>query len=106
MGKKSTNHTHKYHLVQLKIGKVWACALPKCSHYMPIHLEELVPGKESLCWDCNKPTILDPINMKDDRPICINCRTGINSEDLDIDIEARRNNMKKLFDMTPKKKIS
>lgn len=43
-------HIHKY---QFKIiGKdyrVFACALPDCTHYLA---EELVVGKESICWKC------------------------------------------------------
>lgn len=68
--------THKYHRIQLDFGRVWACALSDCTHYMPKHMENLVEGKQSFCWNCNEIFILDSISMKDDKPICINCRVG------------------------------
>lgn len=73
-------HVHKYHNIQVAYNKVWACALPDCTHYMPKHMEEMVPGKKSICWQCNEPFILDTEAMKEDKPRCIGCRSGISSE--------------------------
>jgi len=74
VSKKSKRHTHKYHKVLVAGDPVWACALPDCSHYMPNHMSELVPGRASLCWNCGEKFILDNTNMREtNQPTCINC---------------------------------
>lgn len=73
MSTKAKRHTHKYHKVDLLGTKIWACALPDCNHHMPNHYSKLVEGKASLCWNCGEEMILDPTNMTQDRPICMNC---------------------------------
>lgn len=67
-------HIHKYHKVNIGYTKVWACALPNCSHHMPHNMEDLVIGKSSFCWECNNPIVLDEINMQVDKPICRVCK--------------------------------
>lgn len=76
----SKKHIHKYHHVDTIQGKLWACALPGCNHHMPIHYENLLIGKFSICWACNEKLILDEEVMKSDKPECINCRTGLKEE--------------------------
>lgn len=74
MATKSKRHTHKYHQVVLPVmGKVWACALPECTHHMPPHYAPLVEGKNSLCWKCNGPMVLHAENMEQEKPICDDC---------------------------------
>ena len=74
MGTKAKRHIHKYHRVNLGISqKVWACALSDCNHYMPQVMNDMVPGKQSLCWKCGEMMKLDFDNMKMDEPICFNC---------------------------------
>ena len=70
---KSKRHTHKYHRVTLTIGRVWACALPDCSHHMPQVYDALVEGKASFCWKCGETMILNNHNMKQDKPLCDDC---------------------------------
>lgn len=71
----ATKHVHKYHHIDIGYGtKLWACALPTCNHHMPKHLENSVIGKFSICWNCSKNFILDTENMKDDKPICFECK--------------------------------
>ncbi len=67
-------HVHKYYHVETPIGKLWACAHSTCNHHMPDHMKELVKGKYTLCWNCNKLMTLDPIALKMDKPFCENCR--------------------------------
>ncbi len=74
-------HIHKYHKINFFNGKVWACALPDCSHYMPNHLVDMVPGKQSICWHCGESFIMDAHNMVDDRPVCAKCSAGTNVRD-------------------------
>lgn len=78
---KSRRHTHKYHSVPLGAIRVWACALPNCNHYMPDVMSSMVPGKMSLCHGCNEQFVLDYDAMKDMQPKCLNCRTGINTDE-------------------------
>jgi Zn finger protein HypA/HybF involved in hydrogenase expression len=66
-------HVHKYHKVDIAYDRLWACALPTCTHYMPKHLETMLPGKGSICWKCDEPFILDAVNMQDDKPVCPDC---------------------------------
>lgn len=73
MATKARRHIHKYYRVEIAGVKVWACALPECTHYMPAHMTALVDGKASFCWDCGERFILNPTNMNDDKPICSDC---------------------------------
>jgi hypothetical protein len=73
MSTKAKRHTHKYYKVSIAGQNVWACALPDCNHYMPKHMDSLVPGKASICWSCSGPMILDPLNMENNNPICDDC---------------------------------
>lgn len=73
MSNRAKRHAHKYHHVDTSFGRVWACALPDCNHYMPQHMKELMLGKNSLCWSCGEKFLLTPINMRNDQPVCSNC---------------------------------
>lgn len=71
MGRKAT--LHKYYRAHLSLGDVWACALPECSHYLPKHIEQLINGRATICWNCNNRTTMSPANMGMDRPFCPDC---------------------------------
>ncbi len=73
MANRAKRHVHKYHQINLTYAKVWACALPDCTHHMPAHMSGMIVGKWSLCWGCDNPLILDSDNMEMDRPICDAC---------------------------------
>lgn len=70
-------HVHKYELRPTTTLPVWCCAAPTCNHFMPNHLESILPGRSSICWECNQPFALSKINMKAKRPICDVCRGTI-----------------------------
>jgi hypothetical protein len=72
-------HIHKYHRITLKFGQIWACALPTCNHHMPNVYEETLPGKASLCWKCDGQFILTEDKMKDDQPLCNDCKPSLQS---------------------------
>lgn len=76
----SKRRLHKYYRAHLRMGDVWACALPDCSHYMPQHMEHLVNGKATICWQCDEKTVMSPANMHMDRPICPSCALGATEE--------------------------
>ena len=71
-------HVHKYHRIKVGFGNVWSCALPKCGHFMPRNLTELVNGRASLCWKCDEEFILNEHNMMNDKPVCVNCDAKAN----------------------------
>lgn len=77
MARKS--HIHKYYKRAIGSQTVWACALDDCNHFMPVHLEDLVRGKRTLCWnygkssDCEKTTIIDDRTWLMDKPLCATC---------------------------------
>lgn len=73
---KARRHTHKYYRADFRFGRVWACALPDCNHYMPQHMEDFVNGKFSICWQCGEQFKMNPISMKMDQPVCEECRLG------------------------------
>jgi hypothetical protein len=72
----SKKHTHRYHRLDTSAGQLWACSLPDCNHFMPVHYNATLPGKYSICWGCGNPMILTTENMKDAQPQCPDC-TGI-----------------------------
>lgn len=84
----SRKHVHKYHKITIGYTDVWGCALPNCTHYMPKHMESMVIGKHSLCWQCGKELIMNENTMSIDRPICPLCKTGIDVEELDSPLSA------------------
>ena len=55
---------------------------------MPKHLENTLPGRASVCWNCDEKMALDSDNMKFDFPFCLTCRmengniAGTNDEDM------------------------
>lgn len=73
MANRAKRHVHKYHFTEVAFGKIWACGLPDCNHYMPQHMTNMVNGKYSICWRCEAQFILDAIAMKSERPICVDC---------------------------------
>lgn len=67
-------HTHMYHKIQQKYGAgIWACALPNCTHYLPLNVSDMIYGRESLCTNCMDVMILDEERLKNNEPICMNC---------------------------------
>jgi hypothetical protein len=72
-GRGSKAHTHMYHYIDIRYTKVWACALGDCTHFMPAHLDAMMPGRKSICWSCRQEMFLDEDNMKRNEPICAEC---------------------------------
>lgn len=95
MANKAKRHIHKYYRAKLAFGDVWACALDNCNHYMPQHMEGLIPGKASLCWNCNQKFILDPNALNMELPTCVNCRTGIDVDEINAISDAMKERLTK-----------
>lgn len=64
---------HRYYKLE---DELWHCA--DCSHYVPSNIpQSYIIGRESICWGCRKEFKLGEDNIRQDRPICFNCITGI-----------------------------
>jgi len=76
MARKTTRkgHTHKFHKIQGKVVKAWRCADSECKYILHSGLEELLLGRASICWNCSESFPMDEINLKEDMPVCQNCR--------------------------------
>jgi len=66
-------HAHRYRRTYTTFGRVWSCSLPDCNHYMPRHMESMLPGKNAQCNECENIYILTHEKMKSDEPICDEC---------------------------------
>jgi hypothetical protein len=71
------SHIHKY--LRDKLGKliIYKCALPGCPHYIR---QNLVVGKVSLCWVCNKEFVMTRAMAKLKKPHCPDCRIAHNAK--------------------------
>lgn len=63
---------HKYERVKLgtKGFEVFKCVLPNCSHYIR---KELVFGKVTKCWRCDKDIVMTKPMARMKKPHCRNC---------------------------------
>jgi hypothetical protein len=64
------DHTHKYKKQKLGEQIIFRCMLPNCSHYV---LAELISGRATICWRCDKETIITPQMAKQTKPHCRDC---------------------------------
>lgn len=63
--------------------KVYACALPDCTHYIRA---DMIVGKRTVCWVCGKVTLVyQDSNGVLARPHCKSC-TKRKTEDEPIDL--------------------
>jgi len=67
-------HVHKYIWLP---SQIWACALGNCTHYLPRNMEQLIDGRLSICWQCEREMQFgdEQIRMgrKGQKPICNDC---------------------------------
>lgn len=69
------------HLLELVNHKTWRCTLDGCSFFVHIGLEYVLPGKSARCWKCNDIFVLTKDALKDDKPICDDCRLVSRSDE-------------------------
>lgn len=73
---RAKRHAHRYEKRDLGwLGKTWICNLPECTHYMPHHLEKMLPGKQAQCNECDNVYILTKEKLQSEQPICDECET-------------------------------
>lgn len=76
MASKKHQGPHKYRrkwLGKNKEYEVYACVLPGCLHYI---VPDLLEGKESICWRCNKVFTMTNTTKELAKPHCKNCTKG------------------------------
>ena len=68
-------HIHKYHKIDIGSFKkpypVYACAVPDCTHYIPV---ERAVGKTTRCVVCDKPYEITKADTRYVRIACKNCK--------------------------------
>lgn len=66
----AVKHIHQYYRRQ---NGIWHCSgIDECTHYVPKNMPEPT-GRKSICWRCEQPFMLTPVNMREDKPICDTC---------------------------------
>ena len=67
-------HPHRLLLVDKKI---WRCTLDGCTFFVHMGLVGVLPGKQTVCWECGDNFKLDVAALKEDMPRCSDCRMGV-----------------------------
>jgi|SRR6187551_1625192 len=68
-----TNHIHKYRKAKLTPQSntvIFRCVLPDCSHYV---YPNLYKGKQSICWRCGEPFVIEREHARMAKPHCSKC---------------------------------
>ena len=73
---RQNSHTHRYVKRPLGKNKVWSCALPGCTHYIPKHLQSTKDAVSSVCNSCGEDYILS-LDSQEENPRCEDCKAGI-----------------------------
>lgn len=81
MANKAKRHVHRYRKIKLSYTLAWACALPDCTHRIPVADEESILGKFSICWQCGEQFILNNNSLLEDNPRCSKCKLGLENEE-------------------------
>lgn len=94
MGRPSKKHIHKYRKVKPNKNNpdwvIYKCDLPGCTHY--IHGEILILGKQSICFLCEQPFIMNvrSLRVKPECNVCLGIEPdpNVKSEEKASDINA------------------
>lgn len=64
------------HRLLLNQKKTWRCTLPGCRYFIHIGLAHILPGQQSICWECGSEFELDDEALSDEEgmPKCASCR--------------------------------
>ncbi len=69
MSNRYKDHVHTYER-SLSNKEVYRCIDADCPHYQK---REFLIGKRALCPSCRNPFILEWVQLKYKRPVCLNC---------------------------------
>jgi len=71
-------HTHKFMRIPAKKTNTWTCVL--CPWFVHEGLSHLILSKDGICWSCEEPFRMSEESMKEDKPRCSECRTGLSQD--------------------------
>jgi len=77
------------HRLLLMNKKTWRCTLGDCTFFVHIGLAHVLPGKQSICWECGDQFTLSEAALKDEMPKCDSCRLGVPQQSIEEYTEAR-----------------
>lgn len=65
------------HRLMLLNKKTWKCTIPGCGFFVHLGLQHLLLGRTAQCHNCDDLYSVDERALRDDMPVCIECRSGI-----------------------------
>lgn len=65
-------HAHKLILLN---KKTWRCMIEGCNFFVHLGLTHVLIGKQAVCWKCEEAFQVAQWSLKDEKPICDDCRT-------------------------------
>ena len=82
--KQKYQHTHRFVKVNGKRIKFWRCSLDGCRFLVYHATEEILLGRNSVCWDCGREFSMTDKNLTEEFPICVLCRSkdGLSATDI------------------------
>jgi hypothetical protein len=79
------------HLLLFINKKTWKCMLEGCNFFVHDGLRHVLLSKSAMCWNCNGRFTITDQSLRDDKPICDECRTGASPDDLEAYMKSRLN---------------
>ena len=77
-------HAHKIALIE---NKVWRCTLPNCSWFVYTGQQWIIENKHIECWKCGESFMAAKHSLRDEMPICDECRIPLVGKKEEIDAE-------------------
>jgi hypothetical protein len=77
------------HLLLLINKKTWKCTLDGCGFFVHLGLAHVLVGKNAICWNCEGIFSLTESSLRDDKPICPECKIGVSEDVLEKYIQSK-----------------
>jgi hypothetical protein len=73
-------HVHRFLRIPSKKTNTWTCT--ECSWFVHEGLSHILLTKNAICWGCEEPFRISAESLKEDKPRCDECRTGLSQEQI------------------------